>query len=268
MEFINNKEFSHFFYKDVTRINYNGDMPPNLINDYGYSYLMICYGKIEAFNYKNEEVIVPKVFVKGTGDFFTVKAYKDSSWVSLEMPNHFMHNITKIHAVKNRNQLLDLSNYVESDKIGSLYNELVDVHHPKEIVSIIDFYLQEYYSQWSENLISTPIVNFIIQKKGMLAVDELTKKFPFSGRSLERVFSKEVGASPYRFICLVRFNYVIRELEKSDETPLQELIYLYNYFDHSHFEKDFKKFLGQSVKNYRNEKNPLLTNGLNRIYKR
>jgi AraC-like DNA-binding protein len=40
----------------------------------------------------------------------------------------------------------------------------------------------------------------------------------------------------------------------------------YDYYDQSHFEKDFKKFLGQSIKEYRNDNNPLLMNGLSRAY--
>jgi AraC-like DNA-binding protein len=100
----------------------------------------------------------------------------------------------------------------------------------------------------------------------MLSVNELTEVFPYSERSLNRIFNKEVGASPYRFICLVRFNYIIRELEKSEHISLTSLIEQYNYFDQSHFEKDFQKFLGQSIKEYKNDNNPLLTNGLSRTY--
>ncbi|MGY5352210.1 helix-turn-helix domain-containing protein [Wenyingzhuangia sp. IMCC45533] len=268
MEFINNKNFKHTFYKDATRINYTENMLPNLINDYGYSYLMLRYGRIDACNFKNKTVTVPKVFVKGTGDYFTVTAFKDSSWLSFELPNHILHNITKIHAVKNRNKLISLCNYVEEDIVKALYNELADIHHIEEMTKVVDYYLGSYYQQWSEILPSTEIVNYIVKKKGKLTVDSLREKFPYSQKTIERMFSKEVGASPYRFICLVRFNYVIRELQKSNHLPVQELIYDYNYFDHSHFEKDFKKFLGQSIKAYKNIYNPLLTNGLDRIYKR
>ncbi|MBU3011265.1 helix-turn-helix domain-containing protein [Polaribacter vadi] len=266
MQFINNPKFRHSFYKDVTRINYEEDAKPQLISDYGYTYIMIRYGKIKASNCKNEEVNIPKVFIKGTGNFFKVEAFKDSSWLSFELPNHILHNVTKIHSTKNRNTFIDLSFYVEDDIIESLYYALREIHSIKEITAIADQHLRNYYRDWSVLLPSVEIVQYILNKKGMLPVKELTEVFPYSARTLERMFHKEVGATPYRFICLVRFNYTIRELKTNKHYSLLELIEQYNYFDQSHFEKDFKKFLGQSIKEYKNDNNPLLSNGLARAY--
>lgn len=266
MQFINNPNFNHSFFKDVTRINYLEDAKPQLISDYGYTYIMIRYDKIEAFNYKNQQVNIPEVFIKGTGDFFNVKAYKDSSWLSFELPNHILHNVTKIHSSKNRNTFIDLSLYVDEDIIDLLYKSLKKVQNISEITKIADKHLRSFYKDWSVLLPSVEIVQYIFSKKGMLSVKELTEIFPYSERSLERMFHKEVGATPYRFICLVRFNHIIRELKKKVHEPLLELIEQYNYFDQSHFEKDFKKFLGQSIKEYKNDDNSLLTNGLSRAY--
>lgn len=266
MQFIHNKNFTHSFYKDVTRINYAEDMSSQLISDYGYTYIMLRYGTIESFNHKGQKVEVPEVFIKGTGDFFTVKAYKNSSWLSFEMPNHILHNVTKIHSIKNRNKLIDLSLYVEEDTINSLYESLRNVDQIEQITTIADNHLRTYYKDWSVMLPSVEIVQYILQKKGMLATKELAEIFPYSEKSIERMFNKEVGTTPYRFICLVRFNYIIRELEKNKHESLTQLIEQYDYYDQSHFEKDFKKFLGQSIKSYKNDNNPLLTNGLARDY--
>lgn len=266
MNFINNKDFKHPFYKDVTRINYLEDMSSQLISDYGYTYIMFRYGTIEAFNYKGKRVDVPQIFIKGTGDFFTVKAYKNSSWLSFELPNHILHNVTKIHATKNRNNFIDLSLYVEEEVIHSLYESLRYVDNIDQISRITDQHLRPFYKEWSILSPSVEIVQYILNKKGMLPVKELSEIFPYSDRSIERMFYKEVGASPYRFICLVRFNYIIRELENNKHKSLTDLIAQYDYFDQSHFEKDFKKFLGQSIKEYKNDHNPLLTNGLSRTY--
>lgn len=266
MKFINKNNFSHPFYKDIIRIDYIQDMPPQLISDYGYTYIMIRYGNIEAFNNKGKKVAIPKVFVKGTGDFFTVKAFKDSSWISFELPNHVLYNITKIHSKKNRNKFIDLNLYVEENIISSLYKSLQFIYNIDEIANKTDTHLRSYYKDWSILQVSVEIVQYIFNKKGMLSVKELSDVFPYSERSIERIFNKEVGASPYHFICLVRFNFIIRELEKEDRKSLKELIEEYDYFDQSHFEKDFKKFLGQSIKEYKNDFNLLLSNGLAREY--
>lgn len=266
MQFINNPSLKHYFFKDVVRINYLQDVEPQLISDYGYTYIMVRYGKFKAFDYKGNTLEIPKVFIKGTGDFFNVQAFKDSSWLTFELPNHVLHNITKIHSTINRNKLIDLALYVDLDIINSLYKHLREANGIEEIVAIIDYHLRDYYKDWSALLPSVEVVDYIFNKKGMLPVKELTKKFPYSERTLERIFHKEVGATPYRFICLVRFNYIIRELQKNEYKTLTELIQQYDYYDQSHFEKDFKKFLGQSIKEYKNDFNPLLEKGLSRAY--
>jgi len=69
LDFIHNPNFKHPFYKDATRINYLEDMSSQLISDYGYTYIMLRYGNIEAFNFRGKRVDIPEVFVKGTGDF-------------------------------------------------------------------------------------------------------------------------------------------------------------------------------------------------------
>lgn len=267
MEFLNDKNFAHPFIEDITRINYSNDMPIEHISDYGYSYIMLRYGKIKTYNYKNSQVKIPEVFIKGTGDFFKVQAFKESSWLSFELPNHVLYNVTQIPSTKNRNKLLDLSLFIEEKITSDLYKEMANEHDIKVLEEMFHQHLGHFYEEWNKELQSTPLVDFILTNKGLLTIQDLLDHGNLSERTAERLFHKEVGTTPYRFICLVRFNYIIREIEKNNDiVPIVDLIEQYNYYDQSHFEKDFKKFLGQSIKTYKNEYNPLLTNGLARKY--
>ncbi|MFD0931135.1 helix-turn-helix domain-containing protein [Psychroflexus salinarum] len=266
MKFINSLNFNHSFIKDIVRIDYSADMPLQCINDYGYSYIMFRFGDFEAYDYKNNLIEIPKIFVKGTGDFFNVKAYKNSSWISVELPNHSLHNITRLIAKKSRNKLIDLYDYVDASILDRLYYEIYENKTVEAITQTLDKHLYKFYSAWNCDLDSTVMVNYIYSRKGLLSVSELSEKFPYGERSIERMFSREVGSSPYRFIRLVRFNFIIRELEKGEYTKFEDLIERYNYYDHSHFEKDFKKFLGQSISTYKNDFNPLLSLALSREY--
>ncbi|BAO55333.1 helix-turn-helix domain-containing protein [Nonlabens marinus] len=266
MKFISDPNFSHSLFKDVVRIDYQSDMPPYLINDYGYTYLMFCYGDFEAVDHKGNLVPVPQKLVKGTGDYFSITAHKDNIWITLEMPNHVLYNITGIPSNRSRNVLYDLESYVDPTVLDSLYDALRNKESISGIIETVDEHLSHYYSKWGRPLKSTPIVEYIYQEKGLITLADLQVQFPYSERTLERMFNKEVGCSPYRFICLVRFNYVIREIENNPEVLISDLTAQYNYYDHSHFEKDFQKFLGQSVSNYKNEFNPLLTQALARKF--
>jgi AraC-like DNA-binding protein len=266
MKFINDVNFKHSFFKDIIRIDYVADMPLQCINDYGYSYIMFRFGDLEAYDYQNNSIEIPKVFVKGIGDFFNVKAYKNCTWISVELPNHSFHNITNLVAKKYRNKLIDLYDYVDATILDQLYYEIYESQTIETITQTLDKHLNKFYSTWNLNLDSTMIVNYIYSQKGLLPVSTLSEKFPFGERSIERMFNIEVGSSPHSFICLIRFNFIIRELEKQNYNSIEELIKKYNYYDHSHFEKDFKKFLGQSINSYKNDFNPLLSQDLQREY--
>lgn len=109
------------------------------------------------------------------------------------------------------------------------------------------------------------IVSYIFEKNGLLSKDELINKFPYSECTLERTFNEEVGTSPSQFIRLIRFNFIILEIGQGAES-ISELRNIYNYYDQLHFERVFKKFLGQSIKSYKNDLNPMLTEALAREY--
>ena len=76
-------------------------------------------------------------------------------------------------------------------------------------------------------------------------VDEIL----ISQKSLEIYFKKIVGLTPGRYIRQFRFlNLMKKHLSK--EIDLKDLINKYNYYDSSHFAKDFKLFMNQDLKSF------------------
>jgi len=265
MHFINDPNFQHPFFKDLVRIDYPQGAPEQLINDFGYSYLMLRYGEFNAKDHHLAEIVIPEVFVKPTGDYFFVTAHPGSAWISFELPPTFFHKVTRYKTSDCRNQLIDLSEIVDEGAIRELYTQLKGADQVDKITRITDEVLSGYYAEWSRSVRSDEVVDFIFKENGLLSKNKLQETFAYSEKTLERMFSEEVGVPPSRFIRLVRFNFIIREIEQQKK-PLSELINRYNYYDHSHFERDFKKFLGQSLKSYKNAFNPLLTEALARTY--
>ena len=100
-------------------------------------------------------------------------------------------------------------------------------------------------------------VNYILKKEGMIQVVDLLKIVSLSQKSLEVKFKKIVGLTPGKYIRLTRFIKLMRKYE-SKEIDINDLIYMYNYYDHSHFIKDFKLFMSQSTKSYFKKDFPLI----------
>lgn len=100
-------------------------------------------------------------------------------------------------------------------------------------------------------------IDFIRKKDGMLSVDEILKKVPYSQKTLENHFKKVIGLTPGKYTRLYRFLNLMRKYE-SHEIQINDLIYMYNYYDHSHFSKDFALFMRESAKSYFKKDYPLL----------
>lgn len=100
-------------------------------------------------------------------------------------------------------------------------------------------------------------ISLIREKDGLLNVLDLVEEISISQKTLENHFKKIVGLTPGKYIRLYRFVKLMRKYE-SKEIDINDLILMYDYYDRSHFTKDFKLFMRQSPKTYFNTNNPLL----------
>ena len=101
------------------------------------------------------------------------------------------------------------------------------------------------------------LIKIIREKEGMLSVDELLKKVPYGQKTLENHFKNIVGLTPGKYIRLFRFLKLMRKYE-SHEIDIKDLIYMYDYYDQSHFSRDFALFMKESPKDYFKKSYPLL----------
>ncbi|MEN8928979.1 MAG: helix-turn-helix domain-containing protein [Flavobacteriales bacterium] len=262
MEFITDPQLSHKIFKDVVRINYQVDMPSQTLNDCGTCFMIFVYGNSTCTNYEGKEMEVPRFFIKGSGDFFKVKGAANSSLLAFEMPNYFFSNITGLNATDSRNKFYEMSDFLPTEVVSSLIKEMEGEGTIDGMVKLIDKYLSPFYENWVQKPESVEIVDYIFEKKGLINKSDLLTIFPHSSKTLDRLFNKEVGVSPHQFIKLIRFNFVLRLIAEDSSRCTLDIIQQYDYFDQSHLEKDFQKFMGQSIYEYRNEDNPLLTSAL------
>ena len=75
-------------------------------------------------------------------------------------------------------------------------------------------------------------------------------------RRLEQRFKNEIGISPKLFLRTHRVNRVIGQLRNETDRSLTEITYENNYFDQSHFIRDFKQFTGFNPTQFLKSINP------------
>ena len=107
-------------------------------------------------------------------------------------------------------------------------------------------------------------IHLIEEKEGMVSVCDILSQFPFSQKTFETHFKKIVGVTPGKFIRLHRFTKLMRRYE-SQELSVKDLILMYDYYDRSHFAKDFKLYMNESPRQYFDKEYPLIREYLKNV---
>lgn len=86
----------------------------------------------------------------------------------------------------------------------------------------------------------------IYRSGGMIGVGALSEQFEISRQHLNRIFKNEVMYSLKHFILTVRMMELVKYRLREPEESLTELAHRFEYFDQSHFNRDFQKFCGMT----------------------
>jgi AraC-like DNA-binding protein len=93
---------------------------------------------------------------------------------------------------------------------------------------------------------SINIMEDIHFRKGAITIDDISKKHKISNRSLERLFTRDIGVSPKEIAKIVRFQTALKEIKKNDQRSLLDVAFDAGYYDHAHLTKEVKRYSGQS----------------------
>jgi len=99
--------------------------------------------------------------------------------------------------------------------------------------------------------------NLIIEKNGMLQVNELIEMIYMSRRSFERRFLKKVGLSPKYYARIRRISYLTNIISGKKKADWAKIFSECEYYDQSHFIKDFLEFTGRTPQQYLEENKEL-----------
>lgn len=151
------------------------------------------------------------------------------------------------------NALFDLSisleNIFDKQRINEVEEKLSFASTDKQRIKVVEqFLLSQLKSIQSDTLI-IEAVKLIYENKGAIRIKELNEKLFISQSAFEKRFRKLVGTTPKKFSSIVRFNFVMDNLNNSKS--LTELCYENNFFDQAHFIKEFKHFTGDTPEQFK-----------------
>ena len=122
----------------------------------------------------------------------------------------------------------------------------------------------QYYSKAAENktsrqeiMVDTSDIDHYVRRRiretgGIITIAELTKETGYSECYLRKIFSGLHGVPPKTFGKFVRFQHALAVIGKGGRT-LDQVANECGYYDQSHMNKDFKKFLGCTPESFSRE---------------
>jgi AraC-like DNA-binding protein len=105
------------------------------------------------------------------------------------------------------------------------------------------------------------IFSVLKQSESSRQISEFCQRNNMGIRQLERMYNKYVGVSANTYGTLNRFHRSLNQLLYSDYSKLSDLAFDNGYFDQMHFIKEFKRFAGNTPKNFVHQNDSILQIG-------
>ena len=186
---------------------------------------------------------------------FSTNTITSSIGVSLHPTALYKLLNTDISKLENKHVPLVNINPKFYDKIRPIFEKS---SHPKELTEkLTTFFLNQDLTINKNTDCIDKVIDIIKNQDGLLNINDILEHINISQKTLETQFKKIVGITPGKYIRLFRFLTLMRKYE-NQEIAIKDLMYMFDYYDRSHFSKDFKLFMNETPKSYFKKDYPLL----------
>mgnify|MGYP000126729822 CR=1 FL=1 len=239
------EEFYHISYSEkVIPLNY-------VIIPLGFTGLAYVFSKGQNISLNNNETIIKDLIINGQYyKSYQFNVNEPGFTCGLSFKPTALYKLTRLNISKFTHKY---SNFNEINKELSDKFEKIFKNHNNDFIGLFNnlenFFLTQPLIENKNTIAIDNIVDIIHQKEGMVSVNELLEKISFGQKTLETQFKKMVGLTPAKYIRIHRFKKLMKQYE-SNKINLKDLIYMYDYYDESHFAKDFKSFTSKAFKDY------------------
>jgi AraC-like DNA-binding protein len=216
---------------------------------------------IKRYTSEDQFILQPRAMVLGqTIEPFYIKptGYVNTFAISF-YPYGFANFITEpIKNLVNKETSIDLLFDEVSAKEIKL--KIIKAKNTKERIGIIEEFLFDKLNDHKtiDNIVKNTIDTLLLTK-GRAKINKILKKDLSKRRQLERKFLDQIGISPKQLGKVIRLQSALKILLNVDKESLTDIAYSSEYYDQSHFIKDFKEFTGISPKDFLGNKHMTLS---------
>ena len=210
-------------------------------------------------NKKYEYLQVPAAFVSGQA-IYSYKLFLNGhiSMAGIVFKPAGLASLFNLPVFEFTEERMNLNNIFKASVIAELAVQLQQEKAPVGKAKLLEaFVLKQTGEKIPEPDAIDEAANKIVQSNGLLHVNELIGQAYMSRRNFERKFFKKVGLSPKYYARIRRMSYIGNLIAGRSKIEWAEIFHNCEYFDQSHFIKDFIEFTGRTPQQYFEENREL-----------
>jgi len=143
-----------------------------------------------------------------------------------------------------------LNIHLDYDKFYPLWSKMKELKSTEKRIACFSEYINSCQDHpYCPDMIDIAFMA-IIKKSISMPLSETLKNVNMDERTLQRSFLKRIGVSPKMLARIARVNYLWEEINSQKATSYQDLVFYGNYFDQTHFIKDFKNLVGETPSHF------------------
>lgn len=139
---------------------------------------------------------------------------------------------------------VSLDNLVDKQTILNIEEQLAEAKNNHHRIAILEAFLLSRLRNDRIDQLASHAIQRIHSANGIVKIKKLVEDFHISQDVFEKRFRRAVGASPKQYASIIRMNSIIKL--KTNDQNLTDVAFSGEYFDQPHFNKEFKRFTGQT----------------------
>lgn len=206
-------------------------------------------------NKKYERLAVPNAFIAGQS-IYIYKLFLDGniSVAGIVFKPAALATLFDLPVYEYTEERIDLNKIFIPAVVTHLSEKLSAEKEPLQKARLLeDFLLKHFEKNKPEPDYIDYAANLIVEKNGMLHINDLLKDIYMSRRNFERRFFKKVGLSPKYYARIRRMSYLFNLIAGKKKVDWGTIFSECEFYDHSHLIKDFLEFTGRTTQQYLEE---------------
>jgi len=227
------------------------ESPPN-----GFCSIVFNNGDDYAIqNKKYERLVVPKHFIAGQS-IYSYKLFLNGiiSLAGIVFKPAALATLFDLPTYPYTEERIPLYNIFKRSSTDAFAEKIEHANTENERVKLLEDFVMMFYNK--DKTVPDYIdraANIMVEKNGMIHISELLKEVYMSRRNFERRFFKKVGLSPKYYARVRRISYLMNEIAGKKKVDWAYLFSQCEFYDQSHFIKDFIEFTGRTPEEYLKE---------------